>query len=211
MIHVVTAENMQDYADALDQAFRLRHRVFVEELGWSNLARPDRREIDEFDDEHAIHLLALDETESVIGYSRLLPTTRPYLLPMVLPQLCEGAAPSGAHIVEWGRICVAECARTSGRRLNPTALALMTAIVEWGLPRGITSFISEMPTSWILRLLQLHLRAMPLGLPHEIEGEEIVAVEAAFDGRSLRQLQNKRGDIRSVLAPPRVSFARLAS
>lgn len=211
MIHVVTAENMQDYAGALDQAFRLRHRAFVEELGWSNLARPDRREIDEFDDEHAIHLLALDETESVIGYSRLLPTTRPYLLPMVLPQLCEGAAPSGAHIVEWGRICVAECARTSGRRLNPTALALMTAIVEWGLPRGITSFISEMPTSWILRLLQLHLRAMPLGLPHEIEGEEIVAVEAAFDGRSLRQLQNKRGDIRSVLAPPRVSFARLAS
>ncbi|CAO4149901.1 acyl-homoserine-lactone synthase [Methylorubrum extorquens] len=211
MIHVVTAENMQDYAGALDQAFRLRHRVFVEELGWSNLARPDRREIDEFDDEHAIHLLALDKTESVIGYSRLLPTTRPYLLPMVLPQLCEGAAPSGAHIVEWGRICVAECARTSGRRLNPTALALMTAIVEWGLPRGITSFISEMPTSWILRLLQLHLRAMPLGLPHEIEGEEIVAVEAAFDGRSLRQLQNKRGDIRSVLAPPRVSFARLAS
>ncbi|EHP92526.1 acyl-homoserine-lactone synthase [Methylorubrum extorquens] len=211
MIHVVTAENMQDYAGALDQAFRLRHRVFVEELGWSNLARPDRREIDEFDDEHAIHLLALDETESVIGYSRLLPTTRPYLLPMVLPQLCEGAAPSGAHIVEWGRICVAECARTSGRRLNPTALALMTAIVEWGLPRGITSFISEMPTSWILRLLQLHLRAMPLGLPHEIEGEEIVAVEAAFDGRTLRQLQNKRGDIRSVLAPPRVSFARLAS
>ena len=211
MIHVVTAENIQDYAGALDQAFRLRHRVFVEELGWSNLARPDRREIDEFDDEHAIHLLALDETESVIGYSRLLPTTRPYLLPMVLPQLCEGAAPSGAHIVEWGRICVAECARTSGRRLNPTALALMTAIVEWGLPRGITSFISEMPTSWILRLLQLHLRAMPLGLPHEIEGEEIVAVEAAFDGRSLRQLQNKRGDIRSVLAPPRVSFARLAS
>ncbi|TFZ59355.1 GNAT family N-acetyltransferase [Methylorubrum sp. Q1] len=211
MIHVVTAENMQDYAGALDQAFRLRHRVFVEELGWSNLARPDRREIDEFDDEHAIHLLALDETDSVIGYSRLLPTTRPYLLPMVLPQLCEGAAPSGAHIVEWGRICVAECARTSGRRLNPTALALMTAIVEWGLPRGITSFISEMPTSWILRLLQLHLRAMPLGLPHEIEGEEIVAVEAAFDGRSLRQLQIKRSDIRSVLAPPRASLARLAS
>ena len=211
MIHVVTAENMQDYAGALDQAFRLRHRVFVEELGWSNLARPDRREIDEFDDEHAIHLLALDDGDAVIGYSRLLPTTRPYLLPMVLPQLCEGTAPSGPHIVEWGRICVAESARTSGRRLNPTALALMTAIVEWGLPRGITSFVSEMPTSWILRLLQLHLRAIPLGLPHEIEGEEIVAVEAAFDRRSLRQLQNKRGDIRSVLALPRTSVARLAS
>lgn len=211
MIHVVTAENMQDYAGALDQAFRLRHRVFVEELGWRNLARPDKREIDEFDDEHAVHLLAIDEADTVIGYSRLLPTTRPYLLPMVLPQLCEGTPPSGPHIVEWGRICVAECARTSGRRLNPTALALMTAIVEWGLPRGVTSFVSEMPTSWILRLLQLHLRAMPLGLPHEIEGEEIVAVEAAFDRRALRQLQNKRGDIRSVLAPPRTSVAQLAS
>ncbi|CAO4176899.1 acyl-homoserine-lactone synthase [Methylorubrum populi] len=211
MIHVVTAENMQDYAGALDQAFRLRHRVFVEELGWSNLARPDRREIDEFDDEHAIHLLAIDETETVIGYSRLLPTTRPYLLPMVLPQLCEGTPPSSPQTVEWGRICVAESARTSGRRLNPTALALMTAIVEWGLPRGITSFVSEMPTSWILRLLQLHLHAVPLGLPHEIEGEEIVAVEAAFDRRSLRQLQNKRGDIRSVLSPSRTSVARLAS
>lgn len=209
MIHVVTAQDFDSYRDLLEKAWRLRHRIFVEEMGWSAIAREDGREIDEFDDEHAIHLLAMDEGE-LVGYSRLLPTTRPYVLSTHLPELCEGPPPSAPHIVEWSRIGVADRARTSGRRLNPTALAILTAIVEWGLPRGIRGFVSEMPTSWLLRLLQLHIHALPLGLPRVIDDIEIVAVNAAFDERSLRQLQKIRGCSESVLssaAPSRLQLA----
>lgn len=210
MIHVVTAANADAYADLMEQAYRLRHRLFVEVLGWQALARPDGREIDEFDDEHAVHLLAVQD-EQLVGYSRLLPTTRPYVLSTHLPQLCEGPAPCADHIVEWSRIGVSETARTSGRRLNPVALDILTAIVEWCLPRGITHFVSEMPTSWLLRLLQLQVHAVPLGLPQVIDGEEVVAIEAGFDARSLARLQAKRGTTSTVLSDPIGQRRRLAS
>ena len=48
-IHIVTAENIDSYADAMEQAYRLRHSVFVDEMGWHNLKRPDGREIDQFE------------------------------------------------------------------------------------------------------------------------------------------------------------------
>ncbi|MGN8097854.1 acyl-homoserine-lactone synthase [Methylobacterium sp. 22177] len=210
MIHVITASNAEKERFLLEQAWRFRHKIFVEEMGWAAIARDDGREIDEFDDEHAVHLLAMTDGE-MVGYSRLLPTTRPYVLSTHLRDLCEGPTPSAPHIVEWSRIGVADCARISGRRLNPTALALLTAIVEWGLVRGLRGFVSEMPTSWLLRLLQLHIHALPLGLPRVIDGTEIVAVNASFDARSLRQLQAVRGTTESVLAPGACSSIRLAS
>ncbi|GJD33988.1 acyl-homoserine-lactone synthase [Methylobacterium aerolatum] len=210
MIHVVNADQFRNYHDLLEEAWRLRHRIFVKEMGWSAIARDDGREIDEFDDDHAVHLLAVADGE-LVGYSRLLPTTRPYVLSSHLPELCEGPPPSAPHIVEWSRIGVSEKVRTSGRRLNPTALDLLTAIVEWGLPRGIRGFVSEMPTSWLLRLLQLHIHALPLGLPRTIDGVEIVAVNAGFDERSLRQLQAVRGSTESVLADHSRSTIKLAS
>lgn len=210
MIQVITAANIDHNKELMEQAWRLRHKIFVEEMGWSAIARDDKREIDEFDDEHAVHLLAVEDDE-VVGYSRLLPTARPYVLSTHLPQLCEVDPPCSPYIVEWSRIGVAGTARTSGRRLNPTALAILTGIVEWGLPRGLKGFVSEMPTSWLLRLLQLHIHALPLGLPQMIDDVEIVAVNAGFDGRSLRQLQKMRGSTDSVLAPESRVAARLAS
>jgi acyl-homoserine lactone synthase len=210
MIQVITAADMDRNKDLMEQAWRLRHKIFVEEMGWSAIARDDKREIDEFDDEHAVHLLAVED-DQVIGYSRLLPTSRPYVLSKHLPQLCEVDPPCSPHIVEWSRIGVADTVRTSGRRLNPTALAILTAIVEWGLPRGLRGFVSEMPTSWLLRLLQLHIHALPLGLPQIIDDVEIVAVNAGFDARSLRQLQKMRGSVESVLSPESRIAARLAS
>ena len=72
MIHVVTAENIASYRDAMEQAYRLRHDVFVDELGWSDLKREDGREIDQFDDSRAVHMLCI-EGDRVLGYQRLLP------------------------------------------------------------------------------------------------------------------------------------------
>jgi len=63
---------------------------------WRALAKPDGREIDLFDNEHAVHMLYI-ERGKVLGYQRMLPTTRPYLLSEVMPELCEGEHPVGAH------------------------------------------------------------------------------------------------------------------
>lgn len=56
-----------------------RHHVFVQLLKWDLPCR-DSYEQDEFDRPGAVHLVATDEDDAVVGYGRLLPTTGPYLL-----------------------------------------------------------------------------------------------------------------------------------
>lgn len=191
MLHIVTSQNVQLYRAELDQAFQLRHRVFVEEKSWTALAREDGRETDRFDDEHAVHMLFVADGR-VIGYQRMLPSTRPHLLTNVLSNLCEGAPPVGPNIWEWSRYCVEAGHRERGRMLSPVANALLSGIVEWGLAKGVDTIIVEMNPLWLLRLVQLHFRVTPLGVPKIIGGEETIAVTASFDERTLARLHEMR-------------------
>ncbi len=52
------------------------------------------REIDQFDHKHAMHMLYIEEGK-VLGYQRMLPSTRPHLLSDVMPELCEVERPVG--------------------------------------------------------------------------------------------------------------------
>lgn len=208
MIHIVTPANEITYRDEMEQAWRLRHDIFVTEKGWTDLAKPDRREIDQFDTPHAIHFLAIEDRR-VIGYSRLLPTTRPHLLSDVMPQLCEGELPRGSDCWEWTRQAVARSHRARGKAVNPVSLALLTGIVEWGMRHGVTRLVLQMPTLYLLHVVQLHFRARPLGLPHSISGEDIIAATAEFDERTLARLRTVSGNRDSVLAPS--SYAYLAA
>ena len=126
----------------MEQAYRLRHKVFVEEMGWTDLAKPDGREIDQFDDKHAVHLLYIEHGR-VLGYQRMLPSTRPHLLSDVMPELCEVDRPVGTHIWECTRHCVAKGHREKGRFASPIANALLSGMVEWGLENGITTAIAR--------------------------------------------------------------------
>ena len=204
MIHIVTPENAHLYREEMEQAYRLRHRVFVEEMKWTDLAKPDGREIDQFDDEYAVHMLYIQDGK-VLGYQRMLPSIRPHLLSDVLPQLCEQERPVGPHIWEWTRYCVEPAHRERGRALSPVANALLSGIVEWGLESGIDTIIIEMNPLWLLRLVQLYFRTIPLGLPQPIGGQDVIAVTAAFDRRTLARLQEMRGNDRRVLVQPQQS------
>jgi len=200
VIHIVTAENAFQYRTELEQAFRLRHKVFVEEMGWTDLAREDGREIDQFDNKYAAHMLYIEENK-VRGCQRMLPTTRPHLLSEVLPQLCEGKRPVGAHIWELTRHCVdREHREKTGRIASPAANILLSGMVEWALESGITTIIAEIEPATLLRLIQLHFRPLPLGLPMRISGRDTIAVTLSFDERTLMRLRDMRGDAKRVLA-----------
>lgn len=209
MIHIVTAENIHLFKDEMEQAYRLRHKVFVEEMGWAALRRDDAREIDQFDDGRALHMLYLRDGV-LLGYQRMLPTTQPHLLSEVLPDLCEGDRPVGPEVWEWTRYCVERAHRERGRALSPIANSLLSGIVEWGLDNGVNSMIIEMDPIWLLRLVQLYFRVTPLGLPQRVNNSDVVAVTAAFDRRTLLRLREMRGDKESVLAPVAAPMLRRA-
>jgi acyl-homoserine lactone synthase len=204
MILVVRGAEIQRFSNEMEQAYRLRHRVFVDEMKWDALRRPDGRELDNFDDEHALHMLAL-EGDRVVGYQRMLPTTRPHLLSSEMPELCEVDLPVGPHIWEWTRYCVEKTHRERGRILSPTANMLLSAIVDWGLDSGVTSLVIEMDPLWLLRLVQLHFRVTPLGLPRVMNGQEVLAVVASFDKRTAERLMQMRTAIPAAVRDQRLS------
>ncbi len=208
MIHIVTPENQHLFRDEMEQASRLRHRIFVDEMKWTDLAKDDGKEIDQLDNEHAVHMLYIDDGK-VLGYQRMLPSTRPHLLSEVLPQLCEDERPVGAHIWEWTRYCVEPAHRERGRALSPVANALLSGIVEWGMESGVSTIIIEMNPLWLLRLVQLYFRTVPLGLPQKIGDGDVLAVTATFDRRTLARLQEMRGHQLRVLAEPEMTVRRL--
>jgi acyl-homoserine lactone synthase len=199
VIHIVTSDNEYLYRDEMEQAYRLRHQVFVEEMGWTELAKPDGREIDQFDNEHTVHMLYIEEGK-VLGYQRMLPSTRPHLLSDITPELCDVERPVGSHIWECSRHCVAPGHREKGRFAAPIANALLSGIVEWGLERGISTAIIEIEPLLLLRLVQLHFRMSPLGLPQKVGKQDYLAVTATFDWRTLERLREMRGNRCRVLA-----------
>ncbi|HEY4846532.1 MAG TPA: acyl-homoserine-lactone synthase [Methylocella sp.] len=211
VIHIVTPDNESFYRDEMEQAYRLRHQVFVKEMGWHNLAKPDGREIDQFDNKHAVHMLYIEEGQ-VLGYQRMLPSTRPHLLSEVMPELCEVERPVGAHIWEWTRFCVARERRVHGRAVCPITNLLLSAAVEWGLECGISQLIIETNTIWLLRMVQMHFRPAILGLQHTIDGQDIIAVIASFDSRTLSRLHEMRGTRTRTIEPlaPRPALLQAA-
>ncbi len=206
MIHIVTPENDYHYRAEMEQAYRLRHQVFVKETGWTDLDKPDGREIDQFDNKHAVHMLYIEHGE-VLGYQRLLPSTRPHLLSDIMPELCQVERPVGADIWEISRHCVAPGHRSGGRYASPIANALGAGLLEWGLECGISTVIVGIEPSTLLLFVQLHFQPMPLGLPTKMGGQDIIAVTLTFDGRTLERLREMRGNRHRVLAE---SFERPA-
>ena len=186
------------YAEEMQEAFKLRHEIFVDEKGWEAIRRPDCHEVDEFDNSHALHMLMFEDGK-LSGYQRMLPTTRPYLLSKIYPHLCEDDLPNDEHVWEWTRYAVRKEYRLGGRKLSPTSNRLLSGIVEWGLLTGVHSIVIEMNPIWMLRLVQLHFRVHPLGFAKKIDGEDTLAVLAKFDKRTLAKLQEFRGDSRPVI------------
>lgn len=199
MIQIVTAANQEEHRSDMEQVWHLRHRVFVEGKNWVELARPDRREIDQFDTPHAVHFL-LKRDGKVAAYSRLLPTTRPHLLSEIFPHLCQESLPRGHDTYEWTRQAVSPDYRTRGKT-HPLTFDLVAGILEWGLASGVTRLTAQIPMPYLLQILQLHFRTRILGVPAHIAGERIIAVAAEFDAATLAKVNEVRGDDRSVLAP----------
>lgn len=83
---------------------RYRYEVFVETMGWQ-LPCEVGHEQDEFDTEHAVHIVARTAAQDrIIGYGRLVPTVQPYLLQRHFASLFNGATvPCSKEVWELSR------------------------------------------------------------------------------------------------------------
>lgn len=192
----------------LDEAMRLRHRVFVEEKGWNGLRRADARDVDQFDTPATVHHIAIVNGE-VAGYQRFNATTGPHLLADVHGELCENPSPRGGHIWEWSRYCVARKFKREGAFCD-VASTLLIAALEWGQPNGVKEFVVEFHPLWITRFLELGFEVKPLGLPRDYDGEPTVAVHLCWGENTYQRMLELRGIEGPVLNVNRRAVARVA-
>lgn len=137
MIDVVTPDLYGAYDSALRLMFQQRYRVFKRRLGW-NVPGDDGEERDAFDNLYPIYLLAFDDDERLAGSWRFLPTTGPYMLRDVFPQLLHGAkAPYHPLIWEGSRFAV----EGRGSR-SRTSSRLLCAVTETCIALGIRELIT---------------------------------------------------------------------
>lgn len=186
-IHVVTSENRHLYVDALEQHYRLRHEIFIGERGWRELERPDGRDVDAYDDEHAVYLLAIDEGR-VVGGQRLRPTTRPHMLADVFAHLAQRTLPRRSDVLEWTRYFVVR-----ERRFGRTDCQLLAAVQAYCLAEGISELTAVVETWWLPRWQQAGFRTRPLGLPQMVRGQPTLAMSIEVSSETLAYVRYRGG------------------
>lgn len=121
--------------ELMAQAWRLRHQVFREQLGW-DVADRNLLEIDHFD-KPAAHV-AVMEGDLVVGYWRALPTDETYLLEESFPTLLDGPLPKSRLVWEISRFAVSP----RHRRSREIGKLLVREIAAFGRDRDASDLIA---------------------------------------------------------------------
>lgn len=142
MIHAINWANSHLHGDALYQSHRLRHSIFVERTAY-DVPTFDGTEYDQFDTPAATYLIHSDGAGTVNGVARLVPTTRPYMLRDLWPELVDGPLPNSDDVWEGTRFGV-------DSRLPPNvrqaiSRKLVAGCQEFGLAHGLKAMIVLMP------------------------------------------------------------------
>jgi N-acyl-L-homoserine lactone synthetase len=161
------------------QLYKYRYEVFVERLGWE-MDTPFHRETDQFDHEDTVYITAHNEKDEIVGCSRLLPTTSPYLLEIVFPQLLNGAQPPKSEdIWELSRFTSLELGNNSpthnGQFSLEVSVDLLTKSLAYAKQHGAKRIITVSPIGIERLLRRAGFMASRAGAPMIIDGHPLVA------------------------------------
>lgn len=142
----VQAHQYDRYSALMAQAFRLRKRVFHDQLGWAVTIDGDS-ERDQYDALGPAYLMWCNErADRLYGTLRLMPTTGPTLLYDVFRDTFPDAKLEAPGIYEGTRMCVDEEMLASdfpGLDAGKAFCMLLLALCECGLSHGIQTLVSN--------------------------------------------------------------------
>ncbi len=197
-VHVVNALNRRLYTDEIEAMHRHRYQIFVEERGWRALESPDHLDIDEFDNEDASYLIALDDYGEVHGSARLTPSWRPNMLRTLYPEYCEGPVPVGPGIWEWSRHATPGRAHPASWNVK-VQLALNIAVLEFGLLRGMEQVYGVLEAELMPWTAKLGWKSKLLGPPRAYGEGFAVASISPIEHAHLQRLRREGGQGEAIL------------
>jgi len=165
-----------------------RHKIFIERLGWP-LPVENGQERDQFDHPDTLYVVARDLEGAICGCARLLPTTEPYLLGEVFPQLMGGAPIPRSHEV-W------ELSRFAAATVNGNATVdaaintrkVLAAAVRSAMRQGAKRLITVSPLGIERLLHRMGVHAHRAGPPMQADGKPIFACWIEIDEQTLNAL-----------------------
>ena len=173
MIHVFENCGAPLHVPLLRSMFADRKRLFVDLFGWAVPVIDGQYEIDQFDDEHTIYVIAADASGEHEASIRLCPSTRPHMLDSLFPHLCPLGVPVGETTWETTRLCLPQ--RHGAARRLELRNVLFSAAIDLALARGIDRLTGVIPDPFRKELLALGWQAEPLGPAVRIAGGPIGA------------------------------------
>jgi acyl-homoserine lactone synthase len=177
MIHICRGYSLADARHA--SMFRDRKTLFVDLLDWDVPVVEGQFEIDRYDGDAALYLIALDDAGEHIGSMRLLPTLPGHLLSDLFAELCDGDIPRGNKVMEITRLCLPQRLGCAGRLAIRNRL--ITAMVDYALAGGITVLTGVVTAAYREQVLAMGWRCSPLGPPCARDGATLGAFRLEID------------------------------
>jgi acyl homoserine lactone synthase len=182
-VHYISGTSTSLAAEVFVGLARFRHRVFVEMLGWELQTR-DGLELDQFDRADTVYVAARNERGAVVGIARLLPTTRPYLLRDVFPQLLhEQPLPCTSAVWELSRFAAVDfdstrttpVSQVAAQVSSPVAVGLLREAMRVASELGAQHLITVSPLAVERLLRKAGFRAHRAGPPIVVGGHPVFA------------------------------------
>jgi acyl-homoserine lactone synthase len=193
VIYLVDRRNRNAFAEQLEEMYRQRHQVYVEKRGWKALARPDKREIDQFDNEDAVYLMKIDDSGHVLGAVRLIDTTKPHLMRDVFRHVVTlGDIPNDPRVYEMTRCYVTDSIGDKATQAQ-AAGEIMAAMEEYGLARGLTDYSVVSDLYFVPFMTIIGEGVKRLGEPYDYGEGTCIAMTFPVNERGLRICRKARG------------------
>lgn len=176
----------------LEGMFKLRHEVFKERLAWE-VGSFGGKERDMFDDLDPVYIVCEHQGE-VLGSWRLLPTTGPYMLKDVFPELLHGMpAPEAKDVWEISRFAVSK--RVVGNEslgtINMVTDMLLDQLGDFAKRRNISRIVAVSDVRFERILKRAGLLSHRYGPPLQIGVTRAVSGYADVSELNRRRAQAK--------------------
>ncbi|MEF9673284.1 acyl-homoserine-lactone synthase [Pseudomonas sp. MWU13-2100] len=160
-----------------------RHKIFLEKLGWP-LPSKNGEEVDEFDRADTVYVVAKNPLGDICGCARLLPTTRPYLLSEVFPELMgDTPLPHAADTWELSRFSATALNEPNSNTLQSwrNTCTLVAETVAAAIQLGAARLIAFSAVGNERLLRRMGVTVHRVSAPQLIDGKPVLAFWIEID------------------------------
>lgn len=147
-----------EHEQIFNAMFRQRKRIFVDQKGWDVPVVEGQFEIDQFDRDDAVYVLAFDGNQELVASMRLLNTAYPHLISDAMQTSFPEVSFRSPLIWEATRFAAEHDNRTQPNGVSRGACELVLDSCRFGLDNGIAQFVAifELPMQRVYRRCGMH-------------------------------------------------------